>query len=228
MVSVDVKKIKKKQEEKAKLTKFFNTKVYNMRGGKMPSYSYDLAYKAEKKYHRALSTLYHLIEWSVEIISVVENNIDKTYLEEIHESLDLLQELLHTRDLNVKLVQYLQKLMELVRNYFQLGADVSESLEGEQPVATLKNWDNPPELLEMTEEMEKTIKAEASAGGYGGGFEYSKFYHVMKLEKCRKCGFLFKKRDFTFVDDKMDMLYCTSCGQRYQVLNPEGKVHCFK
>jgi len=91
----------------------------------------------------------------------------------------------------------------------------------------LENWNNKPILLSMTEEQGKGFSGGGTVAGIGGSLGYSKLYRALKLDKCHKCKD--KTNSYSFTDEEKTTIFCTKCGQKYQVIHPNtGKVWQFK
>lgn len=96
----------------------------------------------------------------------------------------------------------------------------------ESPEVKLKNWNNPPELLRMTEEQGKGLTGGGTFAGVDITIGTSQVLKSLKLHKCHKC----KSDNYALFDEdpNQEIIYCTKCGQKYKVLPPNGKIWSFK
>jgi len=78
----------------------------------------------------------------------------------------------------------------------------------------------------MTEEQGRGLSAGGIFAGAGITVGSSKVLRSLKLDKCHKC----KKESYALFneDPNKRIIYCTTCGQKYQVLLPNGEIWSFK
>jgi len=90
----------------------------------------------------------------------------------------------------------------------------------------LKNWDHTPIILRMTEEQGRGLTAGGSFAGAGVTVGSSRISRSLKLDKCHLC----KKESYALLteDPEKRTIYCTKCGQKYQVLLPNGELWSFE
>ncbi len=159
-------------------------------------------------------------------IAIIQREIP--FLSNIDYELGRLRKIMKTAPLTPSEFKNLEKLSKEVIKYFDIEKPYPDSAESRSPPPSprpLKNWKKTPIILSMVEEKERSVKGGLVISSIGGKIEFSKVYHEVKLEKCRMC----KGKNFSFVDDQKEMIYCNKCGQRYQVLEPDSKkVWTFK
>jgi len=167
---------------------------------------------------------------NIPMAAIIQNAIRETDLSNIHYELEMLQKIIQYEPLTPLEHNNLKKLIKSIYNYFQLKKYPTHNHPSivsppSSSTKALKHWNKEPIILFMTEEQKKLWKGSVSIFSVSGDIEYSKLYHTIKLDKCHRC----KGKDFTFVNEEMNMIYCIKCGQRYQVINPETKkVWSFK
>jgi hypothetical protein len=227
------KEFKKKEKEKGQLYQLIQDVLDQFK----PDYRYKMNFRMDQ--------MKRLID-NMAIPKIIQKNLLALDLFNIKGELAQIQNILQSKPLNSIEYQKLANLLKGIVKYFQIEQSaiastksekkagglpkspkvVSKKFDGakerESPGTKLKNWDNPPELLKMTEEQGKGLTGGGTFAGAGITIGTLQFLKSLKLHKCHKC----KSDSYAlFIEDPdKEIIYCTKCGQKYKVLQPNGKI----
>jgi len=215
---LDTKKLKKKEKEKNQTLQFLQEIMNSIK--KSPYSTYWAVFKDLKMRIDKVS-----------LPRIINHEIKYTDLGNIRNDLTQINKIIRDEALSREQILELDKLIQYTLNYFDLKefniillSSVSSSSLLEQ-ANILKNWNKSPIIFFMTIEQGKSYKFGATISEFGMSGEITKSYKKLSFDKCKKC----KGKNFSFVDEKKDTIYCNKCGQKYQVIEPiSRKIWAFK